>query len=259
MIYEARNIVFSYPNSERTVLNNVSLTLEEGEILTILGPNGAGKSTLLNCLAGLLNPDSGEIFLTGKKLSSMDYKEIARIASYVQQTHNPVFPYTVLHFVTMGRAPGIGLFQKPGKKDEKAAWNALELLGISHLAHKSYMEISGGERQQATIARSIVLKPKVILFDEPTAHLDYGNQLKVLRIIKSLANRGFAVVMTTHNPDHPLLLGGSVAVLDKKGYLEKGPYEKIVTEERLNKLYRAKIRLMPVPDSARLTCIPPDL
>ena len=259
MIYDLKNLRFAYSNVKRNILDNVSLTLDEGEILCILGPNGAGKTTLLNCMAGLLKPNEGEIFLCGKKMSSMTFREIAQKISYVQQSHNPVFSYPVLHYVTMGRAPQIGLFRKPSAKDKQAAWDALAILGITHLAYKPYTEISGGERQQATIARAIVLEPKAILFDEPTAHLDYGNQLRVLKVIKDMANRGFSVVMTTHNPDHALLLGGTVAILNREGHLEIGNYKEIITEERLQGLYNTKIRLLTVPESTRLTCVPPDL
>jgi len=259
LIYDIKNLYFAYPDVRKCVLDNVSLSLDEGIILSILGPNGAGKSTLLNCMAGLLKPDSGEINLCGQKLNNMSFREIAQIMSYVQQTHTPAFSYSVLHFVTMGRAPKIGVFQRPKEADRQAAWDALETLGISHLANKPYTEISGGERQQATIARAIVQEPKVILFDEPTAHLDYGNQLRVLNIIKDMADRGYSVVMTTHNPDHALLLGGTVAILDRDGQIDAGRSDQIITEERLQRVYNTKLFLLPVPELSRVACIPPSL
>jgi len=259
MIYEIKDITFHYFSSPRKILDRLCLSVEEGQILTILGPNGAGKSTLLNCMAGLLKPDSGEIYLCGQKMSGMSFRDIARNVGYVQQTHTPAFAYTVLHFVTMGCAPRIGLFGKPKEEDQEAAWNALEILGITHLATKPYTEISGGERQQAMIARAIVQEPKVILFDEPTAHLDYGNQLRVLRLIKNMAVRGYSVVMTTHNPDHAMLLGGTVAVLDKAGRLVSGLCTEIITEERLEAIYNTRLHLLPVPQLERLACIPPKL
>ncbi len=259
MIYEVKNVNFTYPDIKKRVLDNVSLSLDEGVILSILGPNGSGKSTLLNCMAGLLKPGSGEIYLCDRQLNSMSFREIAQVMSYVQQTHTPTFAYTVWHFVTMGRAPKIGVFGKPKEEDRQAAWEALEVLGISRLANKPYTEISGGERQQVTIARAIVQAPKVVLFDEPTAHLDYGNQLRVLNIIKDMAMRGYSVVMTTHNPDHALLLGGTVAILDKDGHIDVGRYDEIITEERLQRVYNTRLCLCLVPELARIACIPPSL
>ncbi len=259
MIYDIKNLYFSYPDFPKNVLNDVSLALDEGVILSILGPNGSGKSTLLNCMAGLLQPKSGKIKLNGSDLNTLSFREIAQVVSYVQQNHRAAFAYPVLHFVTMGRAPRISVFGKPKAADRKAAWDALEALGIAHLADKPYTEISGGEMQQATIARAIVQEPKVILFDEPTAHLDYGNQLRVLNIIRDMANRGFSVVMTTHNPDHALLLGGMVAILDRKGHIEVGQYNEIITEQRLLEVYNTRLCLVPVSELARVACIPPNL
>ncbi len=259
MIYEINNLSFSYPQAERSILNDVSLTLAEGAILSILGPNGAGKSTLLNCMAGLLKPTLGRIELCGRDMSEMAFREIAQVMGYVQQIHTPAYGYSVLHFVTMGRAPRIGMFSRPGEADKKAAWDALETLEIAHLAHKPYTEISGGEMQKAVIARAIVQEPRVILFDEPTAHLDSGNQLRVLSIILDMAERGFSVVMTTHNPDHALLLGGDVAILSRDGHLRTGACNEIITEQLLLEIYNTQLCLIPVPELSRVACIPPRL
>ena len=259
MIYEINHLSFTYPQANRSVLNDVSLTLAEGAILSILGPNGAGKSTLLNCMAGLLTPAYGEIKLYGKDLSTMTFREIAQVVGYVQQIHSPAYGYSVLHFVTMGRAPRIPMFGRPGEADKKAAWDALETLGITHLAHKPYTEISGGEMQKAVIARAMVQEPRVNLFDEPTAHLDSGNQIRVLNIIRDMAERGYSVVMTTHNPDHALLLGGEVAILGRDGRLQIGPCSEIITEELLLEIYNTRLCLIPVPEVSRVACIPPRL
>jgi len=235
------------------------MTLKEGEILSILGPNGAGKTTLLNCMAKLLVPDSGDIFLRGTDIRDMNAREVAGIVGYVPQSHVPVFGYTVLNFVMMGRAPKIGFFRRPGKADEDAAFEALETLNITHLANRPYTDISGGERQQATIARAVAQNPLVILFDEPTAHLDYGNQHRILLLLRSMARRGFSVVLTTHNPDHAVLLGGSAAVLDRDGHLATGESHEVITEARLMSLYNIKLNMAYVPDVARTVCVTPAL
>ena len=181
MIYEIKNLTFSYPGTDRKILDNISLSLKKGEIMCILGPNGAGKTTLLNCMAGLLAPGEGEIILCCRNINEMSGKEIAAAAGYVPQLHTPAFDYTVADFVLMGSAPRVGMFAKPKEAEASRAKEAMKQMGIDHLADRSYMEISGGERQQALIARAIVQEPEVILFDEPTAHLDYGNQHRVLK------------------------------------------------------------------------------
>ncbi len=258
-IVQVRDLSFTYPGLERPTLKGCSLELHEGEIMSILGPNGSGKSTLLNCMCGLLSPQKGKIVICGHDIRTLSFREVARRLSYVQQQHNPVFSYSVLHFVMMGRAPDIGLFQKPSEADRSAAMEVLEDLGIAHLADRPYTDISGGERQQATIARAIVQRPKAILFDEPTAHLDYGKQLVILRMIRRMTDMGFAAVMTTHNPDHTMMLGGTVAIVDREGGLETGPVDEVVTERRLKEVYETDLSLIHVEGFRRPICVPPDL
>ena len=259
MIYSIQNLSYTYPGTSRVVIKDVNMTLGEGEILSILGPNGAGKTTLLNCMARLNVPDSGDIFLCGTNIRDMSAREVACIVGYVPQIHVPVFGYTVLNFVIMGRAPKIGILKRPKREDEDAAFEALEALNITHLANRPYTDISGGERQQAVIARAIARNPAAILFDEPTAHLDYGNQHRILLLLRSMARRGFSVVITTHNPDHAILLGGSAAVLDRDGHLASGESHDVITEARLMNLYGTNLRMPYVSEVSRTVCVTPSL
>ncbi len=258
-VYEVLNLTFSYPGYERKVLDDVSLVLNRGEVLCILGPNGAGKTTLLNCMAGLLVPQSGEIRLCGRDIHSMRAKEIAALAGYVPQLHTPAFDYRVLDFVLMGKAPDTGMFSRPGRSEEQQCMDVLESMGLGQLAGKSYLDISGGERQQLLIARAIVQEPEVVLFDEPTAHLDYGNQHRVLRRIKQMASEGYSVVITTHNPDHALLLGDKAAVVSREGKITQGESGEILTEDALSEVYGMDIRIRYLEELGRTACLVPGL
>lgn len=258
-IYEVRDLTFSYHTGDRKVLDGASLQLNKGDILCILGPNGAGKTTLLNCMAGLLKPDAGRVVLCGKDLESMKAKEIAGLVGYVPQTHTPAFDYTVLDFVLMGRAPRTGTFSRPGKDDESLCMEILRSMGIDSLAGKSYLEISGGERQQVLIARAIAQQPAAILFDEPTAHLDYGNQHRVLNRIKQMAKEGFSVIITTHNPDHALLLGDKAAIVSRTGHITQGIVSEIITKEKLSEVYDIDLHLEYVEEIGRVACFAPEL
>ena len=259
VIFDINKLSFSYSPLERKVLDDVSLKISEGDVLSILGRNGAGKSTLLGCMLGLLKPQSGDISLSGKNLTDLSERAIAAIVGYVPQNHTPAFGHTVFDFVQMGCASHIGLFSHPGRKEREDTVAALSELGIEHLANRPYTEISGGERQQATIARAIVTRPRIVLFDEPTAHLDFGNQLRVLRIIKQLSDKGFAVVITTHNPDHAMLLGGRAAILDRQGQLSSGMTEDILTEASLKSVYGADLKLKHIEEFGRKVCVYPNL
>lgn len=258
MIIEVRNISFSYDGNS-TIFNNISFSVYEGQIVSILGPNGAGKTTLLNLMANLASPTSGEIILEGKNFKDMMPKEIAKKIAFVPQFITPSFSYDVLSYVVTGCAPRIGTFEKPRQEHYEIAQHSLEQMKISHLSHKYYTQISGGERQQVSISRAIAQKPKVILMDEPTAHLDYGNQIKVLKIIKALAAEGYAAVITTHNPDHALLLGGKVAAINAKGQFTFGNSEDVINEEFLSTLYGINLHLRHISDLRRNVCVAPSL
>ena len=258
-IYVIKDLSFSYHAGDHKVLDGASLKLNKGEILCVLGPNGAGKTTLLNCMAGLLKPDAGSIELCGKSLADMKAKEIANIVGYVPQMHTPAFDYTVLDFVVMGCAPKTGTFSRPGKEEESMCMDILRSMGIEDLAAKSYLDISGGERQQVLIARAIAQKPEAILFDEPTAHLDFGNQHRVLNRIKQMAKEGFSIIITTHNPDHALLLGDKAAIVDRHGKITQGNVEEIITEDRLRDVYDIDLHLEYVQEINRVACFAPEL
>lgn len=253
-IIEVRDASFQY-HVGFPVFEHVSLSVERGQIMTLLGPNGAGKSTLLNCIAGLAAPTSGEVLVDGRPVGSMSPKQVARRIAYVPQSIKPTYGYSVREYMVMGAAPRIGMFETPGADEYERVERAIEALDLGNLADRTVAHLSGGERQRVAIARAIVQDPAAILFDEPTSALDYGNQIRVLRTAAELLGRGYAIVMTTHNPDHPILLGGQVAILDHTGRLTVGPVDETVTEERLSELYGIPLRLVNVPEVDRLACL----
>ena len=257
MSVEVSNVSFYY--GEKPVLDAVNFHVEPNETLSILGPNGAGKTTLLNIMAGLLKPASGEILYNGEPYTRIGYRQLALLVGYVPQVIIPTFDYSVLEYVVTGCAPRIGTFARPGQEHYDKALAAIEQMGITHLIEKSYRQISGGECQQVATARVIAQSPSYILMDEPTSHLDYANQIHVLKIIKRLSRQGFGVILTTHNPDHVLLLGGKVAVLNRQGGLIYGSCEEMIQEQFLSELYGTQLCLTN-PDSAdRFVCFAPRL
>lgn len=254
MIYDVRDVSLAYGQGP-IIVDNASFTLAEGETMTILGPNGAGKSTLLNSLIGLHSLVSGEVLLCGATLGKQSARDIARTVAYVRQQQSLAFSFEVLDFVVMGRAPRLGTFARPKSDDYDSAMAALETMGVANLAHRPYSDISGGQRQQVVIARAIAQEPKVILLDEPTAHLDFGNQIRTLELARRLSASGYAVVMTTHDPNHAILMGGKTAILDRSGHLFVGSSTDMLTEDRLSELYRVELRVMDIREIARKACL----
>lgn len=258
MNLKIQNLAFSYDH-KRPLFHNISFEINSGEIVSILGPNGAGKTTLLNCVAGLFKPCSGAITIDGKDVQKMSAREVARSIGYVPQIIIPSFSFSVMEYVVTGCAPVIGTFERPKEKHYQIAADALEQMGIAHLSDRSYMNISGGERQQVSIARALAQRPGFILMDEPTAHLDYGNQIKVLKTIRKMASQGYGIILTTHNPDHVLLLEGKLAVLNQSGDLFFGTQEEIMNEEFLYHLYGTDLKLVHIEILNRLACLAPKL
>lgn len=259
MIYEVEKLTFSYGKGQRRVLSDISLTVPEGSLITVLGKNGSGKSTLFGCLLGLLKPESGSVKLRGREVSGLTAREIALVVGYVPQTHIPTFAYSVFEFVLMGCASRTGFFSRPGKAEENKAEQALEKMGLTDLRDRPYTELSGGERQMVTIARALAAEPELILFDEPAAHLDAGNQLRMLRIIHELSEQGYGVIMTTHDPNHALLLGGTTVLFDGSGHAETGPTGQLLNEEALRNIYGEPLQLRYLEEFRREVCLFPNL
>lgn len=228
----------------KTVLEDVSLTVESGEVLCILGPNGTGKTTLFKSILGLLRLQSGKVELNSKDMSALSRAEIARMIGYIPQAHNPPFPFKVIDVVLMGRTAHLGPFSSPGKVDQKIAEEVIETLNIGHLRDKIYTQISGGEKQLVLIARALTQKPSMLVMDEPTASLDFGNQLLVLSHIKKLADSGLIIVMASHFPDHAFLYASKVILLKRGGVYAVGTPAEVITEQNLNQLYGVDVKIV---------------
>jgi iron complex transport system ATP-binding protein len=252
-ILEVSDISFSYGHGA-DVFSDISFSVDEGQILTILGANGVGKSTMLNCVTGVLRPQKGTTRLMGRDIAEMSDREVAQLLGYVQQVHTTTYGFKVDEFLLMGRAPHIGATKMPKKSDYDAVYEVMDEMGIRHLADKSYNELSGGERQQVQIGRALVQNPRLIVLDEPTNHLDYGNQYKILKLLKSLSARGFAIILTTHLPDQAILLGGSVGVLSSGGSFEIGTAEELVTTENMRNIYGIELDVFYCDEVERRLC-----
>lgn len=254
MILEVENLSYGYEKNH-LLFKNVNFSLEKGEVFAILGANGAGKYTMMNCIANLLHPLNGEIRLKGWPLSKLSLRQASRIIGYVPQMHTAAYGYDARDFVAMGRVPYLNFFQQPSREDYALVDEAMEELGIAKLAYRPYTELSGGERQQVSIARAIVQQPDIIMLDEPTNHLDYGNQLRMMHLIQKLSRKGYTIIITSHIPDHVLLLGGKAGILNADGSFMTGRSEEVMTEENLRKIYQVDVRLIYMKELGRKVCV----
>ena len=183
------NLSFSYGTAD--VLKSVSFCAEYGEFLSVLGPNGVGKSTLFRCMLGLLTPSQGRTLIDDRDISEMTAAELSKNIAYIPQSHSPVFNYSVLDIVLMGTTAQLGKFSSPGKEQRKQAIEVMERLNIADLQNRGYRNISGGERQLVLIARAMAQQAKILIMDEPSSSLDFGNRNRVMDTIKGLAEQGY--------------------------------------------------------------------
>jgi iron complex transport system ATP-binding protein len=241
---EAKDIHFCHQGATEAVLNGVCLTARPGELTTILGPNGCGKTTLFKCITGLWRPQKGAILFENTSILDCGHEKRARLIAMVPQDHEPPFPYSVFDAVLMGRAVHIGMFSIPAKKDREAAESAIAEVGIEHLKTRIYTKISGGERQMALVARAMAQNAPAMLFDEPTSHLDFRNQVLVLKKIKEIiARRQVTALMTIHDPNAALLFSDSVVLLGRGGVVAQGPPAEVITAENLQAVYGLEVSI----------------
>ncbi len=227
----------------RPALADVGFEAADGRLTAVLGPNGAGKTTLFNCILGLRRRYEGEILLDGENAARLSARALAQRVAYIPQSHAQAVGYTALDMALMGAARALGPLSSPGRREKEAAMAALERLDIARLAGREFTRLSGGERQLVLIARALAQRTRTLLMDEPTASLDYGNQARVLSLVRGLADEGYAVLMTTHDPQHALwyadttlaLCGGRVAAL--------GPTRRVVDAAFIERLYGVRATL----------------
>ena len=247
------SLAFGYPH--HTVGRGVSFALDAGEVMCVLGPNGSGKTTLLRTLLGLLPLHEGKILFNGKDFSSFPRREIARFAGYVPQAHQPYFAYSVRDMVLMGRSAHLGTFSMPGTHDREVAARVLESLGILQLADRPVTEISAGERQLALVARALAQEPRLLVMDEPTASLDFGNQVRVLERIAALAAGGISILFSTHDPDHAFLAAQRALLLAEGRVLALGAPREVIRADTLQRLYHVAVQVVPLEGGGH-TCLP---
>ncbi len=257
MILEAQDLEFRYRRN-RPVLKNVSFKIEGGETVALLGRNGAGKTTLFRLMLGILKSGKGKFLINGEDICSFKKNDIAKHISYIPQMSKQEFSYTVLETVLMGSAHYIPLFSAPGEKEKRKALGILQIFNMDGLCDRNMTELSGGERQMVLIARALMQDTDFIILDEPTASLDYGNQILVLETLEKLRRRGAGLLFSTHNPEQALMYATRILLMDDSTIVFSGSKENLVSSHLLESLYGRNLFIDQVDTGAnrRYICIP---
>ncbi len=235
---------FSY--RAKLILKGINLELKNS-IGCLLGPNGAGKTTLLKCVAGILKPQKGSILLDGRNLLNLEFRDRARLVSYVPQEFSINFPYTALEVVLMGRNPHVNFLKGPTREDEEKALEALRLLGIERLKHKPFTSLSGGEKRLVLIARALAQESKLMVLDEPTSFLDFRNRVLVLSIVRKLSmTSSKLILLSLHDPTLACLFCDKTFLIKDGTIVSYGSPENIVTKETIEKVYGVKVKLINI-------------
>jgi len=239
---------FSFGVGDKEILDNVSLTVYEGEYVSIVGPNGAGKTTLLKCISRIHRGGRGRIAVAGKNLEDYSQKELALKVSYVPQADGRHAPFTVREFVLMGRYPYLSPFSPPGPSDTAAVQEALEVTGTLEFSERFLGTLSGGERQKVYIAAALAQEAGVLLLDEPTTFLDPKHESDIYRLLAGInRKRGVTVVSVTHDINSAVLTSRTVLALKGGRVAFCGPAQDFINEEVLQNIYERTFSLMKHP------------
>jgi len=234
-----------------TVLRDVSLTIDDGQCVSIIGPNGAGKSTLMAVLAGLLPVASGRVLLDGRPMHRYRRREIARRIAYVPQWTDGYLGFRVRDVIESGRYAYLEPLTPPGPADRHAVDEAVAACGLGGLLERRVETLSGGERQKVWLAAALAQQAPALFLDEPTTALDPAHQVDLIRIMRTFARDGGTLLVICHDLNIPLALGGRVVALREGTVLFDEPVDVLQDVQRLRDLFGTDFVLHRAPDGRR--------
>jgi ABC-type cobalamin/Fe3+-siderophores transport system ATPase subunit len=239
-----RDVAIGY-DKDKPVQKYVNFNMTSGEVCCVLGPNGCGKTTLIKSILGLMPLLDGMITVDGDDVTKWGASRLSDTMAYVAQKHEQPFPFQVKDVVMLGRINKVrSLGGTPTREDYNAVENAMQEMDIYHLRDVPYLDISGGELQMVMFARALAQEPQMMILDEPTAALDYGNAVRVIEKVRAMAASGLAVLMITHNPDHAFMTGANVALFTRYQPVKFGDAFAIITRENIQEAYGTKVRIV---------------
>jgi iron complex transport system ATP-binding protein len=237
-----RDASFRYDDGP-VILADLSLSISAGIVTAILGPNGVGKTTLLNMILGWNRPRTGSVHLFGEPLSGMTRRDAGRTMSMVPQDEHVAFEYSLLDYVLLGRSPHLNALALPGEKDLHIAEGSLQRVGLLDRRFDPVTEISGGEKQLVLLARSLCQEPRLLLLDEPSAHLDLANKRRLVNLVHELRSDGVTIVLTTHDPDFAAMTSDEIILLSQGRLLTQGTPRGVMTSALLSRAFDLSLQV----------------
>jgi iron complex transport system ATP-binding protein len=239
------------------ILKHINCLVEKGSITGIIGRNGAGKSTLLKVLCGLIKPFSGNVAINGFDVYRASKKELSKTISFMPQAVETNFPFTVREFVMFGRYPHMNIFKIPSQKDYEAVERALKFSGAGIFADRYINELSGGEKQRVLIAQTIAQETDILVFDEPTSHLDIGSQTDILLLLRGLNKKqSKTIVITLHDLNAAGEFCDNLILMEDGRIRNSGSPEKVLNYQDIEQVYKTAVVVKNNPMSGKPYVIP---
>ncbi len=249
MVLSVQNVTAGYGGG--VVISDVSMQVDQGELVAIIGPNGSGKSTLIRTMSRVLRPASGTVSLDGEDIYALSPTRLARAMAVVTQETAGDIPFLSRELVMLGRLPHMKRFSGEGPADVEAVARAMELTSTMHLAERRLASLSGGERQRVVLARALAQEPRVLLLDEPTSNLDINYQVEILELVRQLAlGQGLAVAMVLHDLNLAALYADRMVLLHRGRVLAAGTPRQVITSQLVERAYGASVLVTPHPAGA---------
>lgn len=257
---EVKKLICGYDHNE--IIKDVSFLVREKEIVGIIGPNGAGKTTLFRAITRILKPYQGSIAYRGKDIEDVSYADLAKDIAVLPQVLSVPFSFTVEEFVAMGRFPYVGRLSRLKKKDFAIIEESMNLTDTFKLRNRFINELSGGERQMTYIAQALAQEPKLILLDEPTAHLDIAHQIKILDLINRLnKQKNLTVIMVLHDLNLASQYCHNLILINEGKVHKIGPPKEVLAYEVIEEVYKTVVVVKENPISKKpyVFLVPTDL
>ena len=237
----------------RVALREASLRVDAGEVVGLAGPNGSGKTTVVRVASRSLRPESGRVLIGGRDPYAVPARAAARLVAVVPQEVLPAFEFTAREVVRMGRTPYIGTFGGSAAEDERRVREAMATAGVEELGDRLLGELSGGEKQRVILAQALAQDAPVLLFDEPTTHLDLRHVVEILETLRALAGDGRAVLSVFHDLNLAAATCDRLVVLDGGSVVANGAPEDVITPVLLREVYGVEADVQPHPVTGKPT------
>jgi iron complex transport system ATP-binding protein len=251
------NISFSYGTKKNPcckTLKGITINAQKGQLIGIMGPNGCGKTTFMRCINKVLKPQEGAIYVDGKDLDRLKMMEVAKICANIPADVPDDFHLSVEEFVALGRYPFVTGIWWEGEKDERLVREAMKAYHVTHLKDRKLAELSSGEKARVLLAKGAVQQPKILLADEPSAHLDLKFKLQVMQALKDLSRQGVTVITASHDINLIAKYADLIIVISDGGIISYGPPAEVINEDIIRAVYGVEVTV--IRDNGELYVIP---